>query len=931
MKRYTILLCIILSLLLAGCPANHYQKGITLIEQGEVDLAIEELLTALEGDSSNGDIYYQLGLLFLQKEEYRRAMSFFQQVVDRFPAHPELDGAYYYLGFCQFQLREYAAAIKSFSLLSISYPASQYREDGQFYQAESARYSEEFGKAVGFYNELLRQFPNGGKTPLGQFRLAETYFTLGSYDESIKSYHKFLDVAKRMKQDRQGQGFEEQALFQIAQSYVAQNEPGRAVEYFRDLQRGFPASPRRAEYSYHLGKVYKQIGKIQLALDLFQMIVAEAAESEYADDALFHQATLYYELEEFEHAAQLYAQLIEDYPESPNRAQASLMAGNCLFKLKQYEQAAQAYQQAPEFQSSTDEAGEESSVSDEQPSTELKRSANLSAAIAYYQAGNYQQAQEKLNTIPEAERTDEELLWTAEVAYRLNLFDDAQKYFQQIAQNSKENDLIQQAHLGELKVLYGQEQWREALQYLQSIPQDLLAPEAFLIAGDCALNLKDFARAMTFYQTIRERYPNHPMAHDVLYYVGTAAYKLEKFEEARRAFAELYKQFPGHKYAADAQYFLAWTYFREDQYEQAIREFKLLSERFPQSPLVPQAKLKIADSYFNMGIYQAAIKEYEEIMQQHQDLPDILGEAQYGLALVYKVTGRYDAYLSATRDFIAKNPDNPLSVTAQYQIGEQFYQQGEYAEAIRAYQWIIDRFPENEYADNALYRIGQAYLQQENLVLALSAFRNLLSLHPNSAFRPTAQYEIANIHFTQLDYEAAAREYQRFIQGFPADSNIPQAMFHYGICLQRLDQLPEATKVFQQIIQRFPTSPQAEEAGFQVGETLVEQKACLEAEQAFAAVLNGNDQGRAAQARLKIAECYERSSDFDTAISEYLKIIYLHSEQTEEVDLATFASAAIYEKQGKLDEARNLYKKIVESSNNAELIQRARLKLQELQ
>ena len=92
------------------------------------------------------------------------------------------------------------------------------------------------------------------------------------------------------------------------------------------------------------------------------------------------------------------------------------------------------------------------------------------------------------------------------------------------------------------------------------------APEAFLIAGDCALNLKDFARAMNSYQTIRERYPKHPMAHDVLYYVGTAAYKLEKFDQARQSFAQLYKQYPGHKYAADAQYFLAWTYFSHTRF-----------------------------------------------------------------------------------------------------------------------------------------------------------------------------------------------------------------------------------------------------------------------------------------------------------------------------------------------------------------------------
>ncbi|PID58567.1 hypothetical protein CSB45_03215 [candidate division KSB3 bacterium] len=930
MKRCAILSFVIFSLIFAGCPASNYQKGLTLIEEGQIDPAIQELLTALEKDPLNGDIYYQLGLLYLQKEEYRRAMEFFQQVIDRFPAHPHIDGAYYHLGFCRFQFREYASAIKNFSWLLISFPDSQYREDAQFYRAESARYAEDFGKATGFYTELLHHFPAGKYRSRALFRLAESCFTLGNYDESSKNYRQFLDQTKRMKLDAQGQRFQEQALFHLAQSLIAQNEPGRAVEYLQDLQRAFPVSPKKAEYTYTLGKVYVQLGRDQAALDQFQMLAAASAESEFADDALFHQASLHYRRKEFGRSAQLYAQLIENFPESPNQFQAALMGANCLFRQQQYDQAAHAYERVLEYQAPALVLPQELGRPNEQPIAALKRSALLSAAVANYHAGNYQQAWTILNSIPETERTEEEVLWTAELAYRLNLFDSAKNAFQQLSRHSHESRLLQHAYLGMLKVLYGQEQWQAALQYLENIPPELLTPEAFLIAGDCALNLKDFARAIEFYQTIRKRNSRHPMARDVLYYVGTAAYKLEKFEEARRAFSELYRLYPGHRYAANAQYLLAWTYFREDDYTQAIQEFKDLMQRFPQSPLLPQARLKIADSYFNKGIYDLALKEYTQIVQQYQDQPEILGEAQYGMALVYKVTQRYEEYLATTREFIEKNPDSPLSITAQYQIAEQFYQQEEFDQAIHAYQWILDRSPDSEYADNALYRIAQSYLQQENLVLALSAFRNVVNLHPNSPFRPDAHYELANIHFTQLDFKTAAREYRQFVQDYPADSNVPQAMYRQGLSLLRIDRPEEAAKIFEQLIQRFPTNPQAEQAGFQLGDTLAKEKSCQDAEQAFSAVLNGNDGARAAQARLKLAECYERSSDFDTAVSEYLKIIYLYPRQTAEVDLATFASATIYEKQGKLDEARNLYKKIVESSTNADMIQQAKQQLQAL-
>jgi len=96
-------------------------------------------------------------------------------------------------------------------------------------------------------------------------------------------------------------------------------------------------------------------------------------------------------------------------------------------------------------------------------------------------------------------------------------------------------------------------------------------------------------------------------------------------------------------------------------------------------------------------------------------------------------------------------------------------------------------------------------------------------------------------------------------------------------------------------------------------------------------VLNAADKTKAAQAQLSIARCYENSVDLEKAAAEYLKVIYLYPAQINEVDQGTFAAASIYEQQGKIAEARNLYKKLVDTSTNFDLIQQAQQKLEELQ
>jgi tetratricopeptide (TPR) repeat protein len=64
-----ISLIVVLMILITGCPQNYYERGKLLMDKGQVDEAINELLKALEKEPTNGEIYYRLGLLYLKKEE----------------------------------------------------------------------------------------------------------------------------------------------------------------------------------------------------------------------------------------------------------------------------------------------------------------------------------------------------------------------------------------------------------------------------------------------------------------------------------------------------------------------------------------------------------------------------------------------------------------------------------------------------------------------------------------------------------------------------------------------------------------------------------------------------------------------------------------------------------------------------------------------
>ncbi len=64
----------------------------------------------------------------------------------------------------------------------------------------------------------------------------------------------------------------------------------------------------------------------QLARETFQQFIADAPDSEYADDALFRLGTAYYQEEHYQQAIDDYLQLCTTYP----KVQTSNVPSSCL-------------------------------------------------------------------------------------------------------------------------------------------------------------------------------------------------------------------------------------------------------------------------------------------------------------------------------------------------------------------------------------------------------------------------------------------------------------------------------------------------------------------------------------------------------------------------------------------------------------------------
>ncbi len=102
------LLILILFSLIVGCAnkekraEEHFKRGFTYHNQGDLDKALEEYNKALELNPGYAQVYTNLGTIYLGKQDYDRAIANFKKVLEQNyldkKAHYNIGLAYLYKG-----------------------------------------------------------------------------------------------------------------------------------------------------------------------------------------------------------------------------------------------------------------------------------------------------------------------------------------------------------------------------------------------------------------------------------------------------------------------------------------------------------------------------------------------------------------------------------------------------------------------------------------------------------------------------------------------------------------------------------------------------------------------------------------------------------------------------------------------------------------
>ena len=503
--------------------------------------------------------------------------------------------------------------------------------------------------------------------------------------------------------------------------------------------------------------------------------------------------------------------------------------------------------------------------------------------VYYFSMEDHLKALEKfdsfLETFPQSSFVVTVYLDRAEVLYEMGRLNDALGVYAYIIDEFKgrvDNDTMDKAHYGLAWCYLKKGEYRKAIaefkETLKYTENPTVKVSSQIQIADANQEAGDYERALEVYNEILDNYPNTVYADYIQLQIGLIFLKNEQLESALLAFDNLKRNFPSSRLIPEAQYYLAVSYFSSQNYIEAKSLLADFIRLYTDSDLFDDAKYLYGKCFFNEKNYSEALDVFRQITSESKD--NRIKE------LVYIDMG--NAYLNLSKPEEAKK------------IWENFLKQ----------------FPQSQYNRSVALYLGGIYENEKNYTEAQKYYLLAEKYGKASGEEGEALISLAHLYWRKGDLKIAEEYFQKAAK---IDAPIAlKAKLYLAKMYAQDNKVAQALQVYNELI----------EANLEISKAAMLEKAYLLKEMnnyddAIVALRQAIDSGfDSAKARFYLALCLEKVSKYNESIDEYFKVIYGFTavdSQDENWNIKSyFRIATIYEKEGKIGAAKDIYKKIIE-------------------
>ncbi|MDO9575236.1 MAG: tetratricopeptide repeat protein, partial [bacterium] len=673
----------------------------------EVIELVEDIIRPADYPWTN-DICFRFGNLLFEKEQYPRAIDFYQRIVSK---ADEIE-----------RIEAYAEKVKEKKIYESDVTAVGYKrweESTLDYQVKGIK-------------------DNPDLLPHALFQIGRCHFLSGDNKAAEEIYSKILE------QYTEEEDLIERTRVEIGLCYL---KDGNTEAFEQSVSKIESEEVRYILlHELHKEKLYKVLIK------KYEKGAFSFEEEKNKSSSLYLVADAHYEIGDFSAALKLFGEVAEKYPESEQGNPAKFRVGQSLLELKQYEQALLVWDELSEIYA------------------ERKPDITYMLAYTYLCLKKYGRALDYSNRFleeyPENELVPEAKLCRGSALIGQQNYAEAIVDFKELIKDYPSHQLVPAAYANIGRIYYYQEKFPEMIAIFLKLEKEYPEDKGMQAEARYWLGLGNehegrFKSAIDKYREIADLYPESEWLKEAQMRIGCCYIQRKEYELAIKAYLVAID-----KWGEDKDYLLRVLddlnamFWKTADYGRAIGLYRELIEKYsnmsnylslrlagiyyyagndiesatiyreilpilPRDIFTPQDRYMIGEVFLKTEYYREALDNYLTFLSEVPPPPQVfIEEATRGIVYCYFKLG--DPSVGKRLKELVKNyPYTEKLPEVNLASGEMNRLQGKYKQAISFYKEAIKNLTDDELTALALLGLGECYRHLGNYKEAVLYYKRV--------------------------------------------------------------------------------------------------------------------------------------------------------------------------------------------------------------
>jgi len=727
-----------------------------------------------EADLALGDYFYH-------NKNYRKAVTYYEQVNRQQLPSEKLPEYFFRLGYSHFIRGEKPRALLMFSEIKdidteytppALYYFSHIAYEQKMYQTAMDGFSrlkgdETFGSVVPFYivqilylekdyDQILQIAPDlinsaGKARAVELYRfIGDAYYNKGNYKEALPYLEKFATgTIISGREDK----------FQLAYCYYKTGEIDKAIKLLREI--GSRSDLLSQNIWYILGDCYLQKGDKKRAQFGFSEASKMDFDKKIREDALFNYAKITYETSysPFGEAIASFQRYIEQYPGSDRIEEAYNYLVSTYLQAKNYKAAMASLDRIRSKDTRLEEAYQRVAF---YRGMELFKNMELEASVNMFEKSlKYGKYDRQLKA--------RAIYWRGEANYRLGNFENAKADYEEFmaipgSMLLNESRLVRY-NLG--YTLYSLQDYANALTHLKTFESNVADVRSEVMAdarnriGDCYYITTSYPEAISYYDKVIDF--GKVDADYAMFQKGFSLGLMGNERGKAEVLTLLTSRYPASAYVPNAIFEKGRAYLVLNEYSKGEADFNTIINSYQSTQFVPRAIVQLGLLYYNLGENEKAIAQYKKVIENYKSTP----EARYamtGLKNTYVEINDVDSYFAYLKTLQGYGDVNLAEKDSLLYIsGENLYITGKYDRATEVLRNYLNEFPNGSFLQNAQFYLAESLNYTGNKEEALKMY-NTVTGAPNNQFTEQALTAAAGLSYDLEDFTSSLKYYEMLEQ-----------------------------------------------------------------------------------------------------------------------------------------------------------------------